>query len=248
MQEIIKTVILEEDLQLRSHLKNLLEGYVEVQVVGEFDNLDPVLEQWQSLNPRVIFLSIDTVKPNRFALLKKLPQPFPEIILLSSHNGLATEAFESGAFDYLLKPIDKLRLEKTWQKLKSKVTRLEKTILEQPVRQRVRKVADRIYIEDNGRGWFIPLANIPMFESQGNYTQVCYGDQKPLLLSSLRETLKKLDETDFFRANRSQIVNLNYVTKVQIWFQKRLKFTLKDGTEVELSRRQSKIFRDQHRL
>ena len=65
-----------------------------------------------------------------------------------------------------------------------------------------------------------------------------------MLYKSLNQIEEKLPEASFFRANRQQIVNTNYISKVVPWFNGKLKLTMDNGDEVEVSRRQSYLFKD----
>ncbi len=83
-----------------------------------------------------------------------------------------------------------------------------------------------------------------MFESEGNYVRVYFHDQKPLILKSLNNLERRLDQKLFFRANRKYIVNLRNISKIENWFNGGLLVELKDGTRVEISRRQAARFKD----
>jgi len=84
---------------------------------------------------------------------------------------------------------------------------------------------------------------VRLFESEGNYVRVFFNQSKPLILKSLNNLEDRLDHT-FFRTNRKFIVNLRWVQSVENWFNGGMRLTLKDGTVVEVSRRQSARFRD----
>ena len=65
------------------------------------------------------------------------------------------------------------------------------------------------------------------------------ADNKPMIQKSLNALEGMLDEQRFIRVNRQQIVNLAYIDKMVVWFNGKLKITLKTGEEMEVSRRQS---------
>jgi len=107
---------------------------------------------------------------------------------------------------------------------------------------------DQIFIKDGDNCWFVKLSEISLFESVGNYVKVYFGDNKPMLLRSLNKIEERLDEKEFFRVNRKHIVNMTWVEKVDSWFSGGLKLTLKNGEEIEVSRRQSQRFRENRSL
>jgi two-component system LytT family response regulator len=102
---------------------------------------------------------------------------------------------------------------------------------------------DQIFIKDGEKCWFVSLNEIRMFESEGNYVRVYFKNYKPLILKSLNTLEARLDRT-FFRTNRKFIVNLKWVESVENWFNGGLRLTLRDGSQVEVSRRQGAKFRE----
>jgi len=84
-----------------------------------------------------------------------------------------------------------------------------------------------------------------MFEIVGNYTRVFFKNNNPLIYKSLGQVEEKLPNDVFFRANRQQLININHVKKVVSWFNGKLKIEMNSGEEVEISRRQSYLFKEQ---
>jgi two-component system LytT family response regulator len=87
------------------------------------------------------------------------------------------------------------------------------------------------------------LDDIEVFESYGNYVRVYFKEFKPLILKSLNLIEDRLDEKKFFRANRKHIVNMDYIVKVESWFNGGFMLYLKNGQEIEVSRRQAIKFK-----
>ena len=106
----------------------------------------------------------------------------------------------------------------------------------------------QIFIKDGEACWLIKIGEISHFEIVGNYTRVFFQDKKPMLYKSLNQVEEKLPEDCFFRVNRQQIINTNYIDGVVPWFNGKLKLKMKNGDEVEVSRRQSYIFKDKMSL
>jgi two-component system LytT family response regulator len=102
---------------------------------------------------------------------------------------------------------------------------------------------DRVFVTDGDRSWLVELGTIRLFESEGNYTRVHFGREKPLISRSLNQLEARLDARVFFRANRSQIINVKAVLAIHPWFGGRLMAELENGQEVTLSRRRARAFR-----
>jgi two-component system LytT family response regulator len=75
---------------------------------------------------------------------------------------------------------------------------------------------------------------------EGNYVRLFFLNTKTLLARSLNHIEERLDPQVFFRANRQQIVNMDYVAKIEPWLNEGLLIKMQDDTEVEVSRRQAK--------
>jgi two-component system LytT family response regulator len=103
---------------------------------------------------------------------------------------------------------------------------------------------DQLFIKDGPRCWFVPLQEVSLITSEGNYVRLHWGKERPLLGRSLTALEQKLDPKRFFRANRAQIVNLECIQQVEAGDGGRLYVQLKDGPEIEVSRRQAREFKE----
>ena len=99
-------------------------------------------------------------------------------------------------------------------------------------------------MRDGERCWFVQLAEVPYFESEGNYVRLPLGGHEPLLPRSLNYLEQRLDPKGFFRASRQHIINLAFIAGMETGPEGRLVLQLKGGKEIEMSRRQSQKFRD----
>jgi two-component system, LytTR family, response regulator len=92
--------------------------------------------------------------------------------------------------------------------------------------------------------WLVRVTDIFLMESEGNYTRLHFGNERPLVQRSLAALQERLDPAVFFRAGRQHIVNLKWVDRVESGIGGNLLITLRGGTTVEMSRRQSARFRE----
>jgi two-component system LytT family response regulator len=83
-----------------------------------------------------------------------------------------------------------------------------------------------------------------MIESAGNYAKIHFDKYQPLIHKTLNSLDERLSPNLFFRANRQQIINLQYVDKIEPFFNAGFLIYLKDGMKVEVSRRQSVKFKE----
>jgi len=230
----MKTCLIVEDSRLaRQELSHLLEELAYFEKILLAENAEEALQLLNKHQPDVVFLDIHLPGMNGFDFLESLNE-IPPIIFTTAYDQYAIKSFEYNAIDYLLKPIKKERLEKAILKIK---TELEQPASSNPPR-------NQIFIRDGDKCWFAKLSDIRLIESVGNYSRVYFEKEKPLLQRSLNYLENALDTTTFFRANRQQIINLNYIRKLDTWFNGKLKLTLTTGEEIEVSRRRSQQIKE----
>lgn len=170
----------------------------------------------------------------------------PVVIFTTAYDEYAFKAFEVNALDYLLKPIDKKRLEEAIKKLNIPDYKEEKSA--DNIDKDILTENSLVFVKDGDRCWFIKLSEIRLFESVGNYAKVHFGNNKPLILKSLNALEERLDPKVFFRTNRKNIVNLRMVEKVESYFNNGLLLELKNGDKIEVSRRQTVKFKEKMSL
>ena len=240
----IKAVIVEDSRLARNELKELIKKQEDIELLGEAENVDNGFELIQNASPELLFLDINMPEKDGFELLEMLDE-VPITIFTTAFDEYAIKSFEYNALDYLLKPVSEKRFSMAMDKVRAKLGSIDQ---EKGAETKKLSVSSQIFIKDGESCWLVKIGDISLFEIVGNYTRVFFEDKKPLLYKSLNQVEEKLPEASFFRANRQQIVNTNFIENVVPWFNGKLKLTLKNGEEVEVSRRQSYIFKDKMSL
>ncbi len=239
----ISAVIVEDSRLARVELKELLKNHPEITIIGEAENADKGYQLIQEKNPSLLFLDINMPGKDGFSLLEMLDS-IPIVIFTTAYDEFAIKSFEYNAFDYLLKPINKERFAKTIAKLLPFLAQRQKESKEKNLSEN-----SQMFIKEGEKCWMVTLKEIILFEIVGNYTRIYFNTgtsiEKPLIYKSLLQIEEKLPKNLFFRANRQHIFNLKNIQKVTPWFNGKLKITLTNKLEVEVSRRQSLKFRQQ---
>jgi len=228
----MKALIVDDEPPARRELRRLLAEFPWVEIVGEAGNIDDAATKVRALSPALLFLDIHMPGGSGFDLLTQL-EDVPQVIFTTAHDEHAVRAFEVNALDYLLKPIDPRRLAAAMAKVKRVSEGMDSG----------EAVLEQIFVRDGPRCWFVPLAEVRLMTSEGNYVRLSWGNQKPLLGRALASLEQRVDPRRFFRANRRQIINLDFIEGVEIGIGGRLHVQLKDGPEVEISRRQARLFK-----
>jgi len=237
----MKTILIDDERLARKELSTLLKEYDFIDIVDECANADEAVVSIKKHKPDLLFLDIEMPEKSGFDLLEELEE-IPQVIFVTAFDEYAIKAFEVNATDYILKPVDPKRLDQLMAKLEKPKKKMDSE------QNSTLSYEDQIFIKDGDNCWFVKLSEIRFFESVGNYVKVYFGENKPMLLKSLNKIEERLDEKEFFRVNRKHIVNMTWVEKVDNWFSGGLKLTLKNGEEIEVSRRQSQRFRENRSL
>lgn len=228
----MKALIVEDERLARVELCRLLAAHPEVEIVGEARHAEEALELVPRLGPDLLFLDIHMPGVNGFELLERL-EDIPQVIFTTAYDAYAIKAFEVSALDYLVKPIAPARLAAALSKVR-------------PGPQQSR--LEQVFIREGDRCWIVHLPEVFLLESEGNYTRVCFGKERPLIRRSLNTLEEQLDASVFFRAGRKQIINLKWIERVDIGVTGGLAVTLRGGRTVEMSRRQSARLRERMSL
>jgi two-component system LytT family response regulator len=232
----MNALIIDDERLARAELRRLLAAHPEIVVAGEARDGDEALRLIHELAPDLLFLDIAMPGMTGFDLLARLEAP-PQVIFTTAFDRHAVQAFEANAIDYLLKPIAPARLAAALAKLR-------------PVGRagaaggRRAAPLDRVFVRDGERCWLVPLADIVLLESEGNYTRLYFGRERPLIPRSLAQLEERLNPAMFFRASRQHVVNLRSIEKVDTSVAGGLVATLTGGRQIEMSRRQSARLRE----
>jgi two-component system, LytTR family, response regulator len=251
----IRTLIVDDEVLARRRIRNLLRGRVEFAVIGESINGREALNAIRRQAPDLVFLDVQMPDLDGFGVLEELAaDQLPVVIFVTAYDQYAVRAFEFHALDYLLKPFDDERFEKTlgWVQMQ----------LEQ---QQVRQLSERMFalLEDHrpasgagksstapaeskpiarlivksaGRVLFIRTEEIDWIEAEGYYARLHVGGKSHLLRETLTNLESQLDQNRFLRIHRSTIVNLERIRELQTQSHGELTVVLDDGKQLKLSR------------
>ncbi len=241
----MRVLIIDDERLAREELKRLLAAYPEIGIVGEAANGEEALAAIVAHHPDAVFLDIAMPGANGLDVIAALDPPIPWVVFVTAYDQHAIQAFEMNATDFLVKPVDPVRLAASVQRLKERVgNRLRE---DDTQRQRLSE-SDRVFLRDREQCWFVPVNELLLLESEGSYTKVHFSGRSTLLYRSLSDLEARLPEPLFFRINRAQIINTHQIAEVVPWFSGSLKATMSNGVEVEFSRRAALLFRERMSL
>lgn len=230
----MNVVIVEDSRLARLELKEQLKQLSDINVLGEADNGEQGIALIEQHQPELVFLDINLPGIDGFTMLEQL-NFVPQVIFTTAYDQYAVKSFEVNALDYLLKPITLERLQQALLKARQQINHPETSDKLQ--------ADSRFFVKDGEQCWLVTLQQVQLFESIGNYTRLYFDQHKPMIYKSLSQIEKRLPEHGFFRANRSELINMHYVREVEQALNGNLLISLQNGKIIELSRRQASEFK-----
>lgn len=207
---------------LRADLARL---WPELRVVAMAGDGQQALEQALALKPTLCFLDIrmpglSGLEAAR-ALAEDWPEgaPFPLLVFVTAYDQYAIAAFDAGAVDYLLKPVEEDRLRTMVERLRRKLGTPppDLSALVDALRQSAQAPSGRMRWVKAAVGKqvkLIPVADVVYFQSDTKYTRVVLAAGEALIRTPLKELLAELDPEKFWQIHRGTIVNLDAVSGV----------------------------------
>lgn len=192
----MKALLIDDERLARAELRRLLKAHPEIEIVGEAANAAQAEEKIAALKPDLIFLDVQMPGRTGFELLAELPEA-PRVIFTTAYDQYALKAFDFGALDYLLKPIEPARLTRALARLESAADTPEP-----PATQGALGESDQVFLKDGERCWLVRVNEIRLLESEGNYARVYFAGNRPLIPRTLQSLEARLDPQLFFRVNR----------------------------------------------
>ncbi|BBM03413.1 LytTR family DNA-binding domain-containing protein [Microbulbifer sp. GL-2] len=234
----MKAIIVEDSRLARNELRELLKPHKHINLVAEAENCEQAIALISKEQPDLIFLDINLPDGSGFDILEQL-DTIPQIIFTTAYDEYAIQAFDVNALDYLLKPIHSEKLKRAVNKVLSDTSPVASSDQETYL-----NTDNKIFIKDGERCWLIELGRIRYFENCGNHAQVFFDNDKAFIYKSLVKVEQRLNPETFFRVNRQQIINLNFIKDIQPWVNNGLLITMTDGKEVEVARRPASRLRE----
>lgn len=232
----IGTILVDDEPLAVAELQSMLNNHEEIKVIAVSYEATDAIEKINRLQPQLLFLDIQMANKNGFDILEDLNNA-PEIIFATAYDEFAIKAFDANALDYILKPINPIRLAEA-------ISRMSKKFDGNKPTEKL-AMSKRIFIKDGEQCFFVHLSEISFIESVGNYARIHFNDKKPLLHKSLNYLEEKLPSDFFFRASRQHMFNISFVKNIIPYFSNTLQIELQDGIKLDLSQRQSVKFKEQ---
>lgn len=232
---MLKAYIVDDEPLARDELKYLLNRSKQVEILGESDCIEDAINDITHLVPDLVFIDIDLDEESGISLANQIEdlETSPAIVFATAYDEYALQAFEVNALDYILKPFDEERIQKTIEKInRMKIGNRGKSIHPPLKKEQIRRMP--VLVED--RIVLISLDTILFLESSEGKCTIRTVNQEYKVSDPLVVLEKKLDNMNFLRVHRSYVVNVNHIIEIEPWFNSTHNLIMDDGSKVPVSR------------
>jgi DNA-binding LytR/AlgR family response regulator len=246
----MKTLIVDDEPIARRVLSEELEAFPEVSLAGEASNGKQALLKIAEIRPDLVFLDLQMPVMSGFEVIQNLQSaPPPVVVIVTAFDQHAIRAFEAGAVDYLLKPVNAARLRKAVERAQSLQRHpLEATREMERVSASAEAVSptqSRKIVGKTGEEYHLLDADdVLAFQAERELVWIITARQRLLATQSLQAIEHRLAGTQFRRVHRNAIVNVNHVRKMSALSSQRWLLTLGNSLQLVVSKRLAHSIRD----
>jgi two-component system response regulator LytT len=254
----ISTIVVDDEQLACDELSYLLRDFPEVDLIATGSNGLEAIELIRKMEPDLVFLDVNMPGVDGMGVVRQLREngaEMPQVIFVTAYDQYAVEAFRLEALDYLLKPVDKVRLAESIERARRALQ--ERRAPESsaggtaaaPATQAAPR--NKLAVRCNNRH-FIVDANDVIYATidNGLITLVTTNLEGHSNYRTIEDLQAALDREQFWRVHRSYLVNINRIKEVVPWFKSsyQLRMDDKKHTEVPVSRVQTRRLRELFKL
>lgn len=242
----MKVLIVDDEPIARQVVREHLEDLGGIEIVGEASTGAEALIRIEESDPDVVLLDLQMPEIGGLALARILrPQRRPLLVYITAFEKHALDAFETGAVDYLLKPIRRDRLAAALEKARTQLAGVKAQSIKPPAvpPAQMKKLAGRLGTDVH---LFDP-SEVIAFEADGDIVYLLTAKGRYYANHPLKALEERLDPARFRRIHRKTIVNTDHVRKISPLSSKRWLLKMSNGLEFTVSKRMAGLIRDETR-
>ncbi len=239
-------LIIDDEKLARELLREYLEAFPQIEIVGECNKGSDAVEEINKLEPDLIFLDVQMPGMNGFDVLDEIVHE-PYVIFTTAYDQYAIKAFERNAIDYLLKPLDqerfKLAVERALQRKKMEAGNLEDLLsgMHKPVPRA--SYDSHIFVQKSEKLFNLPVEEIIYLEASGDYTVISTKSDQFVSSSGIGKLEELMNPDTFIRVHRSTIVNLKFLKEIERHFNGGMIVKMQNAKTFPVSRTYAKMIR-----
>lgn len=199
----IKVILIDDEPGIRLLLRKIIEKQSDFEIAGESDNLADAVTLFNRTQPEVVFLDVEMNGTSGIDCAKIIADlnPKTKIIFATAHDEYMPQAFEVYAFDYLVKPFDVERVNRTLNRIGSGLKPKEI-----PAGVRRERGSDRLLIKGKESASFVETADIVLIQREEGNTVIYTTNDNYVTSAALSELEARLDPMQFMRSHKSYIM------------------------------------------
>jgi two-component system, LytTR family, response regulator len=199
------TCVIVEDLQVAAdYLAKCCEKSGVLEVKGHFTNVEQALDYLNKNSADVLFLDVEMPGATGFDLLDQLAY-YPKVVLTTSKEEYAYNAFEYNVTDFLKKPF-------TYQRFQDALNKITTATGENNISS---TATDHIFIKCDGKLVRLNNDDILYIESMGDYVKFVTIDKKYITHNTIKNLEEKVNRQCFIKVHRSYIININKIDDIR---------------------------------
>lgn len=204
MNALITCILVDDDPMSRSALEVLIRRVENWELLKACEHAKEAREFLQNNSVDVIFLDIEMPEITGIEFLKMM-ETCPEVVIVSSKQEYALEAFEYEVSDYILKPVMLDRFMKAINRIESRLQEGRENFIK----------SGSVFIKSNGQLVSIRLDSILYVEAYGDYVNIYTDKDRFIVHSTMKGIANKLPKDRFLRVHRSHIVQLDKISAIE---------------------------------
>ncbi len=239
-------LIIDDEKLARELLREFLETFPQIEIIGECNKGTDAVEQINKLKPDMIFLDVQMPGMNGFDVLDEIEHE-PYVIFTTAYDQYAIKAFERNAVDYLLKPLDqerfKLAVDRALKRKKMEEGNLEDLLGSLRTVQPRTSYDSHIFVQKSEKLFNLPVEEIIYLEASGDYTVISTKNDQFVSSSGIGKLEEIMNPDTFIRVHRSTIVNVNFLKEIERHFNGGMVVKMQNGKSFPVSRTYAKLIR-----
>jgi two-component system LytT family response regulator len=209
----LRTLLGDDEQPARDRLRQLLAAHDEIEIVGEAEDGVQAIERIHELTPDLLFLDIQMPGCSGLEVAASLGRPRPAIVFCTAFDQYAVDAFELHAVDYLLKPVNRARLEAALARVQPERSPIDREL---DRATRAEPLAPTRFLARHGaRFRVIPRRDVVAFTFHDGLTRLHTATEQLWMQPTLAALARRLDATTFLQVSRTAIVNLDLIREAK---------------------------------
>ncbi len=250
-REPLRVLVVDDEALARRRMRALLANVPDIMLLGECETGAQAVTAIRELDPDLVFLDVQMPELDGFDVISAIGvSRMPPVIFVTAFDEYAVNAFEVGALDYLLKPVDQLRFSQTLERARKRIATKQQPMLAAQLQRLLDFVArgdaasERIGVKVQGKIVFLDPDEIFWIQARDDIARIHLVDVAYDVREPLSRLAKRLPQSTFLRVHRSAIVNTTKVRAAEPFDQGDQLLILRNGKRISTGRSYRKAVKD----